>query len=271
MKTILERQPENDRLADRLAEQGVQFAFASFVDVTGRVKSKCVPVAHLADLLAGHERYTPRGLGDLGQMTPDEDECVAVPDPDTLLRPALGPAVRPHDRRPVLRRPGAVRPVHPLHPEEPDRAGSPAGLRTGARGRDRAVCRGSTRPAASGYLEPAQPVRAAQAHPRLRRGGHARPDAVPGADGGRHERDRLRRLQLRPRRRRRAGRVRLRPRPRPGDGGPAGPVPPDGQADRQAERAAGHLHAQAVHRGVGLGGPLQYEPGRCRQRRQRLS
>ena len=32
------------------------------------------------------------GLGDLGQMTPDEDECVAVPDPDTL-------SVLPWDRR----------------------------------------------------------------------------------------------------------------------------------------------------------------------------
>jgi glutamine synthetase len=92
VKTILEPQQEHDALAGRLAEQGVHFAFASFVDVTGRVKSKCVPVGHLADLLAGHERYTPRGLGDLGRMTPDEDECVAVPDPATLC-------VLPWDRR----------------------------------------------------------------------------------------------------------------------------------------------------------------------------
>ena len=84
MKTILERQPEHDQLAQTLREEGVQFVFASFVDISGRVKSKCVPVAHLADLLAGHERYTPRGLGDLGKMTPDEDECVAMPDPATL-------------------------------------------------------------------------------------------------------------------------------------------------------------------------------------------
>lgn len=92
MKTIFERLPEHDELARSLAEKGVQFVFASFVDVTGRVKSKCVPVAHVADLLAGHERYTPRGLGDLGQMTPDEDECVAVPDPATVV-------VLPWDRR----------------------------------------------------------------------------------------------------------------------------------------------------------------------------
>jgi glutamine synthetase len=92
MKTLLERQPEHEALAETLCRQGVQYVFASFVDVTGRVKSKCVPVGHLADLLAGHERYTPRGLGDLGQMTPDEDECVAVPDPATLC-------ILPWDRR----------------------------------------------------------------------------------------------------------------------------------------------------------------------------
>jgi len=52
--------------------------------VQGRSKSKVVPVAHLPNLLAGSERYTPRGMGDLGQMTPNEDECVAMPDASTL-------------------------------------------------------------------------------------------------------------------------------------------------------------------------------------------
>ena len=66
--------------------------FASFVDVAGRAKSKCVPIEHLPDLMAGHERYTPRGLGNLGQMTPTEDECVAVPDAETLC-------ILPWDRR----------------------------------------------------------------------------------------------------------------------------------------------------------------------------
>jgi glutamine synthetase len=38
----------------------------------------------LANVLAGSERYTPRGMGDLGQMTPDEDESVSQPDLATL-------------------------------------------------------------------------------------------------------------------------------------------------------------------------------------------
>ncbi|HUE58613.1 MAG TPA: hypothetical protein VMO88_03450 [Acidimicrobiales bacterium] len=84
MDTIKEIREEDEHLAGGLAESGVEYVFASFIDVNGRAKSKCVPVTHLPELIAGHERYTPRGMGDLGQMTPDEDECVAVPDPATL-------------------------------------------------------------------------------------------------------------------------------------------------------------------------------------------
>jgi glutamine synthetase len=75
---------EHAELTRTLTEQGVEYAVGTFVDVLGRAKSKVVPIAHLPQLLAGHERYTPRGMGDLGQMTPDEDECVAMPDPSTL-------------------------------------------------------------------------------------------------------------------------------------------------------------------------------------------
>jgi len=79
-------------LADDLAAQGVEYVFGAYVDINGRSKSKVVPVEHLPNLLAGSERYTPRGLGDLGQMTPHEDECVALPDPATLR-------IMPWDRR----------------------------------------------------------------------------------------------------------------------------------------------------------------------------
>ena len=92
MDTIKATSDEHEDLAATLADQGVQYVFASFIDVTGRAKSKCVPVDHLAALMAGHERYTPRGMGNLGQMTPDEDECVAMPDPGTMQ-------ILPWDRR----------------------------------------------------------------------------------------------------------------------------------------------------------------------------
>ena len=89
LKPVDESQRE---LAQRLAAQGVEYVFASFIDVVGRAKSKCVPVGLLPELLAGHERYTPRGLGGLGQMTPNEDECVTIPDASTLT-------ILPFDRR----------------------------------------------------------------------------------------------------------------------------------------------------------------------------
>ncbi len=92
MDTVLKVQHSHEELAANLASQGVEYVFGAFIDVCGRAKSKCVPVTHLPELLAGHERYTPRGLGGLGQMTPDEDECVALPDPSTLC-------VLPWDRR----------------------------------------------------------------------------------------------------------------------------------------------------------------------------
>jgi len=84
MDTIFELDPAHTELADDLAARGVEYVFGSFIDINGRAKSKAVPVEHLPQLLAGHERYTPRGMGDLGQMTPDEDECVTVPDPSVL-------------------------------------------------------------------------------------------------------------------------------------------------------------------------------------------
>lgn len=75
---------EHAALADDLAAAGVEFAMGAWVDVTGRAKSKLVPIAGLPGMLAGSERYTPRGLGDLGRMNPSEDECVAIPDVATL-------------------------------------------------------------------------------------------------------------------------------------------------------------------------------------------
>jgi glutamine synthetase len=92
MDTINTAAEEHEDLAASLSDRGVQYIFASFIDVTGRAKSKCVPVQHLPALIAGHERYTPRGMGNLGHMTPDEDECVAMPDPSTLC-------ILPWDRR----------------------------------------------------------------------------------------------------------------------------------------------------------------------------
>ncbi len=80
MDTIQDPSADHATLATSLSEQGAEFALAAWVDVYGRPKSKFVPIERLPMLLAGSERYTPRGMGNLGQMNPNEDECVAVPD-----------------------------------------------------------------------------------------------------------------------------------------------------------------------------------------------
>ncbi|WP_028936393.1 glutamine synthetase family protein [Pseudonocardia spinosispora] len=80
--------------ARELADGGARYAVASWIDVLGRPKSKTVPIDHLPNLLAGSERYTPRGMGGIGRMNPIESEGVAVPDPSTLR-------VLPWDRRVV--------------------------------------------------------------------------------------------------------------------------------------------------------------------------
>jgi glutamine synthetase len=92
MDTIRPIDPDHVGLASHLADEGVEYAVGGWIDITGRAKSKVVPIGHLPNLLAGSERYTPRGMGDLGQMTPNEDECVAVPDLSTMT-------ICPWDRR----------------------------------------------------------------------------------------------------------------------------------------------------------------------------
>ncbi len=92
MDTIRPIDPAHRAIADRLAADGVQYILGGWIDVMGRSKSKVVPIENLPNLFAGSERYTPRGMGGIGHMTPNEDECVAVPDPNTLT-------VCPWDRR----------------------------------------------------------------------------------------------------------------------------------------------------------------------------
>jgi len=84
MDTLNEPRREHADLAKELRSRGVEYAFGAWVDVGGRAKGKMVPIELLPSMLAGSERYTPRGMGNLGRMNPSEDECVAVPDPSTV-------------------------------------------------------------------------------------------------------------------------------------------------------------------------------------------
>ncbi len=92
MDTLRKLSTSDEALARELADDGVEFAMASWIDVLGRPKSKIVPIDHLPNLLAGSERYTPRGMGGIGHMDPVEPEIAAVPDVESLK-------VLPWDRR----------------------------------------------------------------------------------------------------------------------------------------------------------------------------
>lgn len=104
-----------EELANELRAQGVRYFFGAYTDMHGVPKAKCVPLAHLADAAGGSELYTVGALEGMGELGPNEDECVGVPDLNAVTvlpwdpRYALAPANlsfhgRPysHDFRRVL-------------------------------------------------------------------------------------------------------------------------------------------------------------------------
>jgi glutamine synthetase len=81
-----------EQLRQELESQGVKYVFGAYTDVHGVPKSKCVPIAHLADAAAGSELYTVGALDGMGELGPNEDECAGIPDWDQVT-------VLPWDRR----------------------------------------------------------------------------------------------------------------------------------------------------------------------------
>ena len=67
-------------LRERLAAEGVKYLFGAFVDIHGVAKSKAVPLTHLEDYAEGSERYTVGALEGMGELGPNEDECLGIPD-----------------------------------------------------------------------------------------------------------------------------------------------------------------------------------------------
>jgi glutamine synthetase len=70
---------------ERLKREGVKYCFASYVDVHGISKTKCVPLSHFADMARGSELFTVGALEGMGLVGPQFDECAAVPDLSTLV------------------------------------------------------------------------------------------------------------------------------------------------------------------------------------------
>lgn len=108
---------ELSQIKQDLIDKGVRYLFGAYVDLNGVPKSKCVPIAHFEDMAGGSELYTVGALEGMGELGPNEDECVGIPDLSALTvlpwdtRYAIAPAnlylhdaPYSHDFRAVLQR-----------------------------------------------------------------------------------------------------------------------------------------------------------------------
>jgi glutamine synthetase len=66
-----------------VADNGIEFLFAQFVDMHGKPSAKLVPAHHLDDLLAEGAGFAGFAAGDIGQ-SPHDPDMIAMPDPSTL-------------------------------------------------------------------------------------------------------------------------------------------------------------------------------------------
>ena len=72
-----------DDVRQIVADNGIEFLFAQFVDMHGRPSAKLVPAHHLDDLLSEGAGFAGFAAGDIGQG-PDDPDMIAMPDPSTL-------------------------------------------------------------------------------------------------------------------------------------------------------------------------------------------
>ena len=75
--------PDWPQIKTDLADQGVRYALASFVDLHGMAKAKAVPLPHLGQMARGSELFTGAALDGVPQEVSD-DEVAAVPDAASL-------------------------------------------------------------------------------------------------------------------------------------------------------------------------------------------
>lgn len=76
------------RVADlkkELEARGVEYCFATYVDIHGVPKAKVVPLASFEKMCAGSELFTVGAMEGMGLIGPEKDECAVVPDLDSLI------------------------------------------------------------------------------------------------------------------------------------------------------------------------------------------
>lgn len=68
----------------KLEAAGVRHCFSLYVDIHGVPKAKTNPVSAFEKMAKGSELFTVGAMDGMGLLGPQEDECAAVPDLDTL-------------------------------------------------------------------------------------------------------------------------------------------------------------------------------------------
>ena len=72
-----------DEAREMIAERGIEFLFAQFVDMHGKPSAKLVPAHHIDDLLSEGAGFAGFAAGDIGQG-PHDPDLIAIPDPRSL-------------------------------------------------------------------------------------------------------------------------------------------------------------------------------------------
>lgn len=68
-----------------LEAAGVEYCFATYVDIHGVAKAKAVPLASFEKMCAGSELFTVGAMEGMGLVGPEKDECAVVPDLGSLI------------------------------------------------------------------------------------------------------------------------------------------------------------------------------------------
>ena len=77
---------ELQALKGQLEADGVTHCFAIYTDIHGVPKSKTNPISAFEKMAYGSELFTVGAMDGMGLVGPQEDECAAVPDLNTLIR-----------------------------------------------------------------------------------------------------------------------------------------------------------------------------------------
>ncbi len=104
-----------ERIRQEVADRGIEFFFAQFVDLHARPSAKLIPAAHLDDLVNDGAGFAGFAAGDIGQV-PSDPDIAAIPDLGSFTPVPWEPSVArfacdvtvegepwPYDPRTILR------------------------------------------------------------------------------------------------------------------------------------------------------------------------